>query len=113
VKPTFLLLFSITVVAALFAAVAATAAFLYYRTMWPGHEWTYNEILEAREEPMRPFYPLFRPIAAVTWTAATLMATASVVLAFRALRRDYWLFPFVAISFVLASGVLMFWVFYQ
>jgi hypothetical protein len=113
VKSTLPLLLSITVAAALFAAVAATAAILYYRTMRPGHEWTYNEILEAREEPLRPFYPLFRPIAAVACTVATLMSIANVVLAFKAWRRNYWLFPFFAISFVVASCVLMFWVFYQ
>jgi hypothetical protein len=111
-RPTLLLLFSITVAAALLAAFAATAAILYYRTM-PRDDWTVNELLKARDEPMRPFYPLLRPIAVFAWTVATLLAIFSAVVAFGDSRRVRWLFPTVAIFFVLASGVLMFWAFYQ
>jgi hypothetical protein len=109
-RPNSLLLSFFTAASIFLSIVAATSAPLHYQKVRELKTWTYNDILQARDDPT---WRLHKPVAIVSWVAATALSIASAVLYFLDPGKSRWILPVTGILFVLASGVLLLAVFFQ
>lgn len=92
------------ITAIMLALVAAAAAVLHYRTFQSMQHWSYNDILQARDDWTWTWY---RPVAIIVWGTAGVIAILNTVVAVNGRASKWWLPPAVSIGSVLACGVLI------